>query len=204
MGEVEMGGRGDIVEVEAVRRQRLGVAGRGLHRRAVGRAAGRQPQLGGRPVEVIVEVVVPIGSAAEGAVIVRGNEARVSSGRGVGHLGRGQELPGVSRVDRGQDPGPLGSGRGKVQTSPGRRPVQHPEGGVEVRPHSRGLPDSSVHAVERQAGVRVTRWHLHPEQPVELPAGLLDQGRLETRWAPDAGGPAQPWRAAARPAAHRR
>ena len=74
----------------------------------------------------------------------------------------------------------MGSGRGKVQTGPGRRPVQHPEGGVEVRPHSRGLPHGSVHAVEGQAGVRVTRWHLHPEQPVELPAGLLDQGRLET------------------------
>ena len=121
---------------------------------------------------------------AEGAVVVRSKQAWLIPGGGVRHLGRRQQPAGVPGVDRGKESGPLSSDRGKMQTGAGRRAMQHAESGVEVRPDGLWLPDGSVHPVEGQAGVRVTWWHLHPEQPVQLPAGLIQQGRLESGGCP--------------------
>jgi len=142
---------------------------RSTARRAARRTGGRAASPGSpsssgrrRPIPA-----AGAGTAAVRAGVVRRQQRRLPQRSGPGGARRRQ----VGRVE----PGSVRRDRGELEPGGGRRRVQHAPRRVQVRPHRQRRPGVVVQPVVRQPGVRPARWHLHPHQPVHLPAGLLQQ-----------------------------
>ena len=164
------------------RSRRASKASRGNARRASLRRPGRRWRATARPRPRRASSSrssSPYGPAAERALIVGGQEQRLGRARPDG----GDARPSSSRARV----------RGLVARTRARRARRRPRGaawprstggagrasvGSSCGQQGSGAHSRAVHAVERHAGVRAAGRHLHPQQPVELPAALLEQQRL--------------------------
>ena len=147
----------------------------------VGRVARGEPQLGRRPGASSSRSSSRVRAAAERALIVRRQQHRLGVRGPVGGHGRGEQPARVRRVV-GEHARAVRRGRREVQRRRGRRPVQDARRRVLVRPARAAAPTpcrapggTPCPACGGAGG------HLHPQQPVELPAALLEQQRLGPR-----------------------
>ncbi len=175
-GEVQRAGGGNPVEVEAVEPK----GARGEHAARfgfVGRVAGGQPQLCCRPRDIVGEVVVAVGAAAVGALVVGRDQSRSGSCGPVGHDRGVEQPPCIGRISA-QHSRSLSRGGGQMQGGAGRRAMEHAGGGIQVWPARQWRPLRAVHSMKGESREREARRHLHAQEPVELPATFLREQRL--------------------------
>src|SRR5690606_25376539 len=112
--------------------------------------------------------------AAADAVVRVGQQVRVGQRRGP-RLACGLQVAGGElRVVRGEHAGGLGGRRGQVQRGGGGRRVQLTRLRVQVRQQGQAGPLPVVDLVVGHARQRLAVRHLHAQQELLLPAGLVE------------------------------
>ena len=111
-----------------------GVLSRGEHFLAVDLLIRGKPQFGSRPIEVVLQLVVGVRTAAEPGVIVRCDQVGMAPGRVVRGAGRFQQRSRVSGLSGTEQPSALCGNGGQMQSRRCRGPMQYSFGGVLVCP----------------------------------------------------------------------
>ncbi len=175
-GEIESSGYGNTVPVEAVRIEHVVVmARRTLEVDEKRLFVGGEEHLDGRPVELVIELVVVVRTPAERTVVIGREQHRTVACRAVGDPRCVEQPCGVRGVDAGEHPRTVRGSRGQIEGRRRGRTVQHPFGGILVRPHRYRRPFGAVDAMERHTCERLAGRHLHAQHPVELPTALGQQ-----------------------------
>ncbi len=138
----------------------------------------RQVQLGRGPVELVGDLRVGVGAAAD-AVVRVGEQVRVGERRGPGGAGGVERLGGELPVVGAVQAGGLRGRRRQVEGRRGGRRVEFALLRVVARQQRQPGPLLVVDLVVRHSGQRLSVRHLHLQQELQLPAGLVeDVGHL--------------------------